>query len=217
MRCVLIIEDEGLIRFSFSRALKKKGLIISYAENGKDALGKMAGQKYDVAVFDLHLGDLDGLDVIRHLKKCSPETKIIAITDTSNDAVKESLLLEGVDCFYEKPFDPYDIANSIEQHLSTLYSGKILERRCSDRSSYGKRVDFFIYILDLSEIKTLTFRGQGIDISLTGIGIETDYPLEPGHLIEFTNGQRKSGIVTRSRKVNDHLYQAGIKFIKDNT
>ncbi|MGD0884976.1 MAG: response regulator [Thermodesulfovibrionales bacterium] len=216
MPSVLIVEDEELIRFSFSRALKRGGLFVAYAENGKTALEKVAGGKYDVAVVDLHLGDIDGLDIIRHLKRFSPDTKIIVVTAVCNDTVKDSLLREGADCFYEKPFDTYDIANSIEEHLASLYSGQDPERRHANRKSYGIVIDFSLYIIDASEITTLTFKGEGIDISGTGIGIKTDYPLEPGHLIEFTNGERKSGIVTWCRKVDGHAYRAGIKFMMDN-
>ncbi|MGD1075803.1 MAG: response regulator [Thermodesulfovibrionales bacterium] len=217
MPSVLIIEDEGLIRFSFSRALKKVGLVVSYAEDGKDALKKVTDGKYDVAVVDLNLGDSDGLDIIRHLKRFSPATKVIVITAMCNDAVKESLLHEGADCFYEKPFDTYDIVKSIQEHLSALYDGKIQEKRHTGRSLYGNAIDFFLYVLDVSEIKKLAFKGESIDISQTGIGIRTDYPLEPGHLIEFTNGEQKSGIVTWCRKVESHSYRAGIKFMEYTT
>ncbi len=126
-------------------------------------------------------------------------------------------MFEGAACFYEKPFDTYDIAKSIEEHLSALYSGKILERRHSERNFYGIMIDFSLYVFDVSNIKKLTFRGEGTDIGHGGIGIRTDYPLEPGHLVEFTNGQRKCGIVAWSRKIDDRSYRAGIKFMEDIT
>ena len=115
---VLIVDDEALIRFSLSKALTKEGLAVSDAENGKSAMEKISRDKYSLAVIDLRLGDVDGIDVIRYLKKISPQTGIIVITAFGSEEVRRAVTLEGIDGFFEKPFDTYEITKFIRGYLS---------------------------------------------------------------------------------------------------
>lgn len=119
---VLIVDDERLVCFSFSRALRKEGIIVENAENGRAAIEKIDNEKFDLVVVDLCLGDMDGTDVIRHLKKKSPETKIIVITAYEANRLKEEMMLDDIDGFYEKPFDTYEIVDTIVRSLQRQFN-----------------------------------------------------------------------------------------------
>lgn len=213
---VLVVDDEELIRFSFSRALRKEGFAVADAESGKEAIDKIGRGSYDLAIIDLHLGDINGLDVIRHLRKVSPETKVIVITAYSTDELRSQILREGVNGIYEKPFDTYDVVSAILQYLSSGRLGTAIERRSAERKSYNKPVSFTLLVLEHDTMKSLELNGIGVDISRTGMCVGTEYPLCPGHILEFNNGMGlKTGIVAWSRVMPDNSYRAGVRFIED--
>ena len=60
----------------------------------------------------------------------------------------------------------------------------------------------------------MDFRGGGIDISCSGVGMETYYPLEKGHIITFGKElSKRKGIVVWSYNRKEYNYRAGIKFL----
>lgn len=66
----------------------------------------------------------------------------------------------------------------------------------------------------LKMIMTLNLRGGVIDISRTGVGIETYYPLKRGHILTFISGLgNKTGVVAWSNSGYENHCRAGIKFI----
>lgn len=212
---IIIVDDEELIRFSFSRALKRDGLSVAYAENGKEAIEKINSVRFDLAIVDLNLGDISGIEVIRRLKSVSPETKVIVITADASDDVREKLLGQGVDRFYEKPFDTYEIVDCIHECLSIVHTGIVIERRRSERRPYDGTVDFSLLVLDCEEFKKVDLSGRGINISETGIALKTDYPLTPGHVVEFKNAAGyKAGIVKWSMMADGDSCKAGIRFME---
>lgn len=91
-------------------------------------------------------------------------------------------------------------------NLSTYIKG---EMRRYERRPYGKSIEYSMDVLDRNEQKKLNLRGNAIDISDVGIGIQTDYPLTPGHTLWFENGIEKTGIVKWCVKL-DNTYRAGI-------
>jgi SAM-dependent methyltransferase len=91
-------------------------------------------------------------------------------------------------------------------NLSTYIKG---EMRRYERKPYGKSIEYSVDVLDRNEQKKLNLRGDGIDISDVGIGIQTDYPLAPGHTLWFENEIEKAGIVRWCVRL-DNTYRAGI-------
>ena len=84
------------------------------------------------------------------------------------------------------------------------------EFRQFERRPYSNPIVFFISDLESKERKLLNLKGKAIDISDTGIGIQTDYPLAPGHMLWFDDGLEKAGTVRWCIKLDDN-YRAGIK------
>lgn len=82
-------------------------------------------------------------------------------------------------------------------------------RRC-ERKPYERIVDYSVSVPELQCDKTVNLKGRTVDISETGIGIETDYPLAPGHTLWFREGtEHESGVVKWCMKLVDN-YRVGI-------
>ncbi len=88
-----------------------------------------------------------------------------------------------------------------------------MERRNSERREDQREIEYTVTVLDLKELRKLTKKAELVDTSEAGIGIVTDYPLEPGHVLTLGDGfSKKIGIVRWSER-EDNLYRVGIKFV----
>ncbi len=118
MKKVLIVEDENLIRSSLARALSKDGFSVAEAKNFSEAEEELKSGGCDLAVVDLYLEDgMHGLRLIREIHKYSPEAKVIVISAFGTGDVKEAAMMEGIDRFYDKPFEIMDIRNAVQEML----------------------------------------------------------------------------------------------------
>ncbi len=115
---ILLVEDENLIRSSLARALQKDGFVIREATNHREALRELENSSCDLAVVDLFLEDgLHGIEVIREIHKWSPRAKIIVVSAYGTEEVKNAAMNEGIDGFYDKPFEIHAIRNAIREIL----------------------------------------------------------------------------------------------------
>ncbi|BBO69698.1 hypothetical protein DSCA_36280 [Desulfosarcina alkanivorans] len=117
MTQILIIEDESSIRKALSLGLDSKKYQIDTAENGKDGIQKATNKKYDVILSDLCLPDINGLEVIKTIKACSPDIISIVITGNGNiESTKSAIRLE-VNDYLEKPLSINKVHDSLQKAL----------------------------------------------------------------------------------------------------
>jgi len=114
---VLVIDDEAEIRQSFRRLLTREGLDVHTASDGKEAMAEIRKRRFRVALCDLRLPDIDGLELLKMLKIASPETEVLMITGygTIDDAVRA--MKDGAYDFIQKPVKKPLILKSIEKAL----------------------------------------------------------------------------------------------------
>ena len=118
MKRILLVEDEILIRSSLARALRKDGYVISEAKDHTEALENLKKERYDLAIVDLYLEDgMHGLNLLPQIHQWSPQAKIIAISAFGTSEVKEAAMMEGIESFYDKPFEVMDIRNAVREML----------------------------------------------------------------------------------------------------
>src|SRR4051794_29789113 len=100
---VLIVDDEASIRSSLTGALKDEGYRVSAAASGREALEGMKLEKPDVVLLDIWMPEMDGLEVLRHVKKQTPGVSVIMMSGHGNieTAVRATKL--GAFDFIEKP------------------------------------------------------------------------------------------------------------------
>lgn len=85
------------------------------------------------------------------------------------------------------------------------------EVRRYERKPYAQTIDYSLSISESRDRKWLNLKGKAVDISESGIGIETDYPLAPGHMLWFNGGiEEKAGFVRWAMKCDDG-YRIGIE------
>src|SRR5437868_1127784 len=93
MANVLVCDDERSIRELLDIALRKEGHKVETVNSGEAALRKMEGARYDVIVTDIKMPKIDGIEVVKHAHRLSPESAVVLITaagdfDSAVQAVK---------------------------------------------------------------------------------------------------------------------------------
>jgi two-component system alkaline phosphatase synthesis response regulator PhoP len=114
---VLVVDDEGAIRYSISKTLQRVGYQVHTAENGEKALEMMEHQAYDVVLTDIRMPGLTGVELLARIKEQAPDAVVILLTGyASLETAIESLRL-GAHDYLVKPSSSQDIRNSVAQGL----------------------------------------------------------------------------------------------------
>lgn len=109
---ILVVEDDKSVRNLMSTTLKAHDYKYIVAENGEEAILQASTYNPDIALLDLGLPDMDGVEVIKKIRTWS-NMPIIVISARSEDADKIEALDNGADDYLTKPF-------SVEELLARL-------------------------------------------------------------------------------------------------
>lgn len=113
----MIVDDDPNIRTSLKDILEEKGYVVTMAKDGKEAIAIAKERPEDIAIIDMQLPFLNGLETFSELKKINPEIRAIIITaykEEMKDLVEQALAGGAYACIY-KPFDPQKIVELVEE------------------------------------------------------------------------------------------------------
>lgn len=110
---ILIVEDLEDSRF-FLRAILETGkYTVTEAQNGKDALTLFQETPFDLILTDIRMPEMDGLSLLRHIKRSSPQTPVIIISAYRESENVIEALRNGACDYITKPYESEDIFASI--------------------------------------------------------------------------------------------------------
>ena len=177
---VLVVEDYPPIRKAISKGLYEAAFTVDSAANGTDGLWYATSNDYDIVILDLMLPEMDGMHILRELRRINSPASVIMLT--AKDALPDRIAAfkEGADDYLLKPF-------AFEELLARVNA---LARRRYQVSSH---------ILEVGNLEINTSTQQvsrgGIQISLTRL----EYALL--HYLVM----RKGELVTR-REIWENIY-----------
>lgn len=107
-KTVMIVDDSASLRMVVGMALKNAGYGVVEGCDGKDALGKLTGQKIHLIITDLNMPNLDGIGFVKQVKQHPSYkfTPIIMLTTEGQEAKKQEGQAAGVKAWVVKPFQP---------------------------------------------------------------------------------------------------------------
>lgn len=116
---ILFIEDDVMVGKSTYQLLEHENFAIDWAQTGLAALDYLASNTYHVALLDLGLPDLEGLDLLRHIRKQVDLNKLAVIIISARDQSKDKILglKVGADDYLVKPYDFEELTARIESVL----------------------------------------------------------------------------------------------------
>jgi CheY-like chemotaxis protein/glycine cleavage system H lipoate-binding protein len=114
---VLVVDDEQIVCNSCRKILSQQGHNVHIALNGREALNKVEEDKYDVVIADWRMPEIDGMEVLRIVKKNHPDIVPILITGypSVESAVKAMRL--GVSNYLSKPLSPDALTEALKKAL----------------------------------------------------------------------------------------------------
>ena len=114
---ILVVDDDKKVCDTLSLILESRGYNVDVANTGQIAVEKSKTTKYNLAVLDIKLPDIDGTKLLKSMHEISPN--IIRIILTGYPQLKNVItaLNEGVDAYFTKPVDPSRLIKTIEEKL----------------------------------------------------------------------------------------------------
>jgi DNA-binding NtrC family response regulator len=112
---VLLIDDEVGYVNVLSNRLSKRGFEVGKANSGREALQRLRQQDYDVAVLDLKMEDMDGIEILKILKKMVPELVVIMLTGHGSAEAAHEGIKEGAYDYLTKPCELADLVEKIRE------------------------------------------------------------------------------------------------------
>lgn len=172
---ILIVDDDTNLRKTLTDILRLKGLEASGANSGLSAIESVKKQNFPVALIDLRLKDMSGLEVLKAIKNIAPETECIILTGFASTESAIQAVNLGAYSYLQKPYDVDQLVVTIQRALEKretrhalsesekryrqLYEGAIDGIIAIDLE--GKVIDFNLSLLKLlqfseGELKALT-------------------------------------------------------------
>ncbi|MGF1665279.1 MAG: response regulator transcription factor [Acidimicrobiia bacterium] len=115
MKRALIVEDEPRIAAFVDKGLRSEGFATALAADGTTALEKGLSGEFDLVILDLGLPDMDGLDVLKEMRRW--DTKVAMIVLTARDGAAVAALDAGADDYLAKPFSFDELLARIRARL----------------------------------------------------------------------------------------------------
>ncbi len=142
---ILVVDDEMIVCESCQRILEEEGLEVEIALSGAEAFAKMKENPFDIVITDLKMPGIDGMEVLRTIRKEYPDTIVIMITGFSTvETAVEAMKLGAFD-YIPKPFTPDEVTivvkKAIEQknlRLENLYLRQELQEKYGFHNIVGK-------------------------------------------------------------------------------
>ena len=172
---ILIVDDEPVVRDSLGKWFEEEGYTVETASSARDALLKLPRQRWDLAVVDIKMPGMDGLDLQRKMHEIDPELTIVIMTGYASVETAVRALKDGAYDYITKPFDPDDLARLIRKALE--------HRHMKDENVRLRQT--------LEEIQAAELVGQSPAMQKVGEMIRTVAPNDTTVLITGESGTGK--------------------------
>lgn len=149
---VLLIEDEKTLAYEVEAFLKKAFYICDLAHSARKGLEMLGVNPYDFVLLDLGLPDLDGLNVLKEIKKLNPEAACIILTARGNIEDRIIGLDLGADDYLPKPFSLLELQSRMQA---------IARRKFNVNT---EEIDLGEFIIDLQK-RVVSHNGHEIELT----------------------------------------------------
>jgi len=112
-KSLLIVDDDNPFRERLSRAMEKKGFIVTQAEGVKKGIQCVKIKKPAFAVVDLRLADGNGLEVVKEIQNSKIDSRIIMLTGYGNISTAVAAIKQGAIDYLAKPADADDVEKAL--------------------------------------------------------------------------------------------------------
>ncbi|MEC8371241.1 MAG: response regulator transcription factor [Pseudomonadota bacterium] len=204
---IALVDDDHNILTSVSMALEAEGFHVATYKTGEDALRGLSRQPVDLAVLDIKMPRMDGMELLQKLRKSS-QMPVIFLT-SKDDEVDEVLGLRmGADDYIKKPFSQRLLIERIRTLLRRMEVGAT-----GDAKSEGTMVRGNL-VLD-PERHLCTWNGGEVQLTVTEFLLLKSLAQRPGHVKtrdQLMDAAYGESIYVDDRTIDSHIKRLRAKF-----
>src|SRR6266850_2346403 len=149
---VLVVDDEPMMSDSLRQHLADEGYAVDTAANGGEAIDLFDGGAHHLVICDLQLPDMDGLEVMRHMKDAKPSTEVIVVTGYGSVQTAVEATKAGAFYFVEKPFDFEELLPLVDKALERR---ELMAETANMRRQLSTRAKYFNIIGSSKQMQTI--------------------------------------------------------------
>lgn len=138
---ILIVDDEEVVRSGVARVLKRKALEVSMASDGLEALEMMTEESFDVVFLDIKMNGMDGMEVLRQIRRDHPAVLVIMITGFPSVETAVECLKAGAVDYLMKPFRADDLESVLFKALENAKGSGV---HCQPQKEEAKGLESII-------------------------------------------------------------------------
>jgi len=114
---ILLVDDEvGFVEVLFKR-LARRGMAVTVAASGAEGIQALRRRDFDVAVLDLKMEDMDGIEVLKIFKKMAPAMPVIMLTGHGSESSARQGIQFGAFDYLTKPYELDDLIRKIKEAI----------------------------------------------------------------------------------------------------
>jgi DNA-binding NtrC family response regulator len=114
---VLIVDDEPNVRLTYRAALETEGLEVREAPDGLAALNAMSERQFDLAILDMRMPEVSGLELLERMRKQGIQTPVVIVTAYGDVPHAVQAMKLGAIDFLEKPLTPETLRTTVAEIL----------------------------------------------------------------------------------------------------
>jgi DNA-binding NtrC family response regulator len=114
---ILVVDDDESIRSTVQAILQDEGYTVDLASTGQEAIQKTKDNKYNVALLDIRLPDIEGVELLGLLKDGVPRIRKIMVTGYPSIQNSVAAVNKRADAYLIKPVDPDNLLSVVEEQI----------------------------------------------------------------------------------------------------
>jgi diguanylate cyclase (GGDEF)-like protein len=162
---ILIVDDDPLILELLGIAIASFGFEYAAANNGREAIETLKKQKFEIVITDMMMPEVDGMQLLAHVKNHYPQTDVIVVTGYTGTFSYMDVIRAGASDFISKPFNTDELEAKINriirehrlitklEHLSNcdplteLYNRRYFDQKIKEELHRAQRQNYPIFLL----------------------------------------------------------------------
>ena len=167
---VMVVDDEQLVSAILARYLSQVGYSCVTADSGAEALGKLREHPYDLALCDVRMPGMDGIELLKSIKEYDEDIAVIMVSAVDNREVAVEAMRAGAYDYVIKPFHFEEVLISVQRALENrrlLLERKVyqrdLERKVEERTRELAEKNEELQRLFISAIESIVLALQAKD------------------------------------------------------
>jgi two-component system response regulator HydG len=125
---LLVVDDDTVNLKNMNRFLKRQGYSVSLAPGGKEALAKLRRDSYDLVLTDLIMDEVDGMEILSHVKKEAPDSEVIILTGYASVSTAIDAMKKGAFHYLQKPLQLDELQCVVSNAMEKIHLRREVRR-----------------------------------------------------------------------------------------